>query len=389
MRKARLATMKQRLLAALLVLATVASPLAARAAITNAPAAPTTPVVVETVAKGLEHPWSLAFLPDGRALVTERPGRIRVVGKDGSVSDPIAGVPAVYAEGQGGLLDIAVAPDFPSSGLIYFSYAEPREGGKSGTTVARARLALGDGGGSLGGLEVIFRQQPAVASSFHFGSRLVFAPDGSLFVTTGDRGSMRNAAQDPTTSIGKIVRVAADGRALDGMARPAGWLPEIWSIGHRNVQGAAWDRSTGKLWTVEHGARGGDELNHPESGKNYGWPIISYGRDYSGAKIGEGTAKAGLEQPVYYWDPSIATSGLTIYSGSLFPGWNGNFLVGGLSGAVLSRLVVRNGEIIAEERLLVERGDRVRDVREGPDGAVYILIDDQNGAILRLVPNRK
>lgn len=361
----------------------------AHAAQTNAPAASPTPIVVDTVARGLEHPWSLAFLPDGRALVTERPGRIRIVEKNGSLSAPVVGVPKVFAEGQGGLLDIALAPDFAASKLVYFSYAEPREQGKAGTTVARARLVFAAGGAKLAGLEVIFRQEPSVASNFHFGSRLVFAPDGSLFITTGDRGSMRQAAQDPTTLLGKVIHVGADGRRLEHSPAAPGWRPEVWSIGHRNIQGAVLDPETGRLWTVEHGARGGDELNSPEQGKNYGWPVITYGRDYSGAQIGEGTAKAGLEQPVYYWDPSIATSGLALYTGDLFAQWKGNLLVGGLSGARLARLVLAGGQVVGEETLLADRGDRIRDVRQGPDGAVYVLTDERSGELLRIAPSRK
>lgn len=360
----------------------------ASAEITNAPAAPSTEIEVTTVAKGLEHPWGLAFLPDGRPIVTERPGRVRIVGTDGTLSPPLAGVPAVYAEGQGGLLDIALAPDFAASALVYLSYAEPREGGKSATAVARGKLVREGRGGRLEGLEVIFRQQPAVASGFHFGSRLAFASDGSLFITTGDRGSMRAAVQDPKVPIGKVIHVGADGRAV-GEPRAPGWDPRVHSMGHRNIQGAAIDPATGQLWTVEHGARGGDELNRPEAGKNYGWPIITYGRDYSGAKIGEGTSKAGLEQPVYYWDPSIATSGLAIYSGELFPSWKGNLLVGGLAGARLARLVVERGIVVAEEKLLGDRGDRIRDVRQGPDGAVYVLTDEARGELLRIAPRKK
>ncbi|MEW5964794.1 MAG: PQQ-dependent sugar dehydrogenase [Pseudomonadota bacterium] len=375
--------MSARSIAALIVALAVTNPAAAE--ITNAPAAPPTEIEVTTVAKGLEHPWGLAFLPDGRPIVTERPGRVRIVGADGTLSPPLAGVPPVYAEGQGGLLDIALAPDFASSNRLYLSFAERREGGKSATAVARAKLALVGDGGRLEGLEIIFRQEPAVASGFHFGSRLVFARDGSLFITTGDRGSMRAAVQDPKLPIGKVIHVGSDGKAI-GAPRAPGWDPRVHSMGHRNIQGAAIDLATGQLWTVEHGARGGDELNQPEAGKNYGWPIITYGRDYSGAQIGEGTSKAGLEQPVYYWDPSIATSGLAIYTGSLFPGWKGNLLVGGLAGARLVRLVVENGTVVAEEKLLVERGDRIRDVRQGPDGAVYVLTDEARGELLRISP---
>ncbi len=355
------------------------------AAQTAARKAPATPVKVDVVASGLENPWALQFLADGRMLVTERPGRLRVVSKDGTLSPPIAGVPKVFAQGQGGLLDVRLSPDFAKDGVVYLSYAEPRGEGKAGTAVARGRLSLDGAGGRLDDVKVIFRQEPAVASSHHFGSRIIPAPDGSLFVTTGDRGS-RNESQNPGSHIGKVIRIMPDGAPAADNPKSGGWRPEVFSIGHRNIQGAVLDPATGKLWTVEHGARGGDELNQPEKGKNYGWPVITYGRDYSGAKIGEGTAKSGLEQPVYYWDPSIATSGLAIYAGVLFPGWKGNMLVGGLAGAQLSRLVVEGGQVVAEEVLLDGRGDRIRDVRVGPDGAVWLVVDARDGTILRLSP---
>ncbi len=355
---------------------------------TEAPKAPATPVKVEVVAKGLSHPWGLQFLPDGRMLVTERDGQLRIVGKDGKLSAPVKGVPEVRARGQGGLLDVRLAPDFQSSGIIYLSYSEPREGwGKSGTSVARARLVLDEasGSGRLEDLSVVFRQEPAQGSGHHFGSRVVPAPDGTLFITTGDRGNS-DLAQDPKALIGKVIRINPDGSVPSDNPKIEGWAPQIWSMGHRNVQGAAIDPATGKLWTVEHGARGGDELNQPQAGKNYGWPIISYGRNYSGTKIGVGTAKEGLEQPVYYWDPSIATSGLAFYDGDLFAGWNGNLLVGGLAGAQLSRLVMKDGAVVGEEVLLEDRGDRIRDVRVGPDGAVYLLVDEGSGSVLKLTP---
>ncbi len=358
----------------------------ATSAQTDAPKGPSTPVKVDVVAKGLSHPWGLQFLPDGHMLVTERDGRLRLVGKDGKLSAPVKGVPKVHARGQGGLLDVRLAPDFATSNVIYLSYAEPREGwGKSGTSVARARLVLANGSGRLEDVKVIFRQAPAQGTSHHYGSRIVPAPDGTLFITTGDRGN-GDLAQDPATQIGKVIRVNPDGSAPDDNPKKPGWAPQIWSMGHRNIQGAGIDPATGLLWTVEHGARGGDELNQPQAGKNYGWPVISYGRDYSGAKIGEGTQKEGLEQPVYYWDPSIATSGFAFYDGALFNGWKGNILVGGLAGAQLSRLVMKDGEVVAEEVLLADRGDRIRDVRVGPDGAVYLLVDESDGAILKLTP---
>ncbi|HEY7655926.1 MAG TPA: PQQ-dependent sugar dehydrogenase, partial [Burkholderiales bacterium] len=273
-----------------------------------------TKVEVTTVAKGLEHPWALAFLPDGRMLVTERPGRLRYVTREGAVSEPVAGVPAVHAQGQGGLLDVALDPAFAQNSVIYLSYAEPGADGTNGTAVARARLE----GGQLADLKVIFSQQPKFKSNHHFGSRLVFARDGSLFVTTGERNSQRDLAQDLGTHIGKVIRIAPDGGVPAGnpFASRAGALPETWSYGHRNIQGAALHPQTGELWTHEHGPRGGDEVNIARAGRNYGWPVITYGREYSGPAIGEGTAKAGMEQPVHYWVPSIAPSGLAFHSGN-------------------------------------------------------------------------
>jgi glucose/arabinose dehydrogenase len=353
---------------------------------TNAPAAKASSVTVETFAKGLEHPWGLQFLPDGRLLVTERPGRMRLVDKDGKLSEPLAGVPKVVAEGQGGLLDVALAPDFASSGQIFFSYAEPRKGGKNGTSVARAKLVLEGGNGRLEDVAVIFRQEPAWKSNYHFGSRIVFDGEGSFFVTMGERNYARAEAQNPSNHLGKVIHITSDGAPAAGNPKREGWDPKVWSIGHRNIQGAALNPATGKLWTVEHGARGGDELNHPEAGKNYGWPIITYGRDYSGLKIGEGTAKEGMEQPVYYWDPSIAVSGLAFYTGDLFPDWKGNVFVGGLNGAQLERLVLEDEKVVAHEKLLGDLGERIRDVRQGPDGALWVLTDSEEGRVLRLVP---
>lgn len=349
------------------------------------------PLSVETVASGLENPWGLAFLPDGRMLVTERAGRLRIVSRSGTVSAPVAGLPPVYATGQGGLLDVALAPDFASSGTIFLSYAEPREGA-SGTSVARARLVEDGGDARLDGLTVIFRQSPAAGGSNHYGSRLVFARDGTLFVTLGDRYSRREQAQDLSVHIGKIVRINADGSVPDDnpFRNRNGARPEIWSYGHRNVQGAALDPATGRLWTIEHGARGGDELNHPEAGKNYGWPVITYGRDYSGARIGEGTEKAGMEQPVKYWDPSFAPSGLAFYTGDLMPRWKGDLFAGGLAGTRLVRLKLdpTRERVIEEEVLLTDLGERIRDVRQGPDGALWLLTDDPGeGRLLRLSPD--
>lgn len=374
-----------RRLAPALALAAALAAQPASAAITDAPRpAKASQIKVETFAEGLEHPWGMQFLPDGHILVTERDGRMRLVSKDGKLSAPIAGVPTVAAVGQGGLLDVLLAPDFADTGTIYFSYGEPREGGKNGTSVARAKLVLDGEGGHLEDLKVVFRQQPASDSGHHFGSRLVWAPDGTLFITTGERNKLRQQAQNPGNDIGKVIRINPDGTVPDDNPKLEGWAPEVWSIGHRNLQGAALRPETGQLYTVEHGPRGGDELNRPEKGKNYGWPIITYGIDYSGVPIGDGIQKKeGMEQPVYYWVPSIATSGLAFYTGDLFPDWKGNAFVGGLNGAVVDRLVLDGDEVVASEPLQMDR--RIRDVRQGPDGALWLLADD-TGEILRIVP---
>lgn len=344
-----------------------------------------TKVDITTVARGLEHPWSLAFLPDGRMLVTERPGRLRYVTREGALSEPVAGVPAVHAEGQGGLLDVILDPAFAENTTIYLSYAEPAADGTNGTAVARARLQ----GGALADLEVIFRQQPKFKSNHHFGSHLVFDRDGNLFVTTGERNSQRDKSQDLGTHIGKVVRITPDGGVPAGnpFVGRNGALPENWSYGHRNLQGAALHPETGELWTHEHGPRGGDEINVARAGRNYGWPVITYGREYSGPAIGEGTAKAGMEQPAHYWVPSIAPSGMAFHDGKGFPDWKGQLFVGALAAAQLVRLVVEpDGKVLHEERIGI--GKRVRDVREGPDGALYLVTDEAAGEILRVVPVR-
>jgi glucose/arabinose dehydrogenase len=371
-------------LPAVLLFMSSATPLFAE--ITNAPPAKTSAVKVEVIAKDLENPWSLQFLPDGRLLVTEKAGQMRIVTKEGEVSEPVEGVPDVDSRGQGGLLDVLLAPDFADSGTIYFSYAEPRGEGTNGTSVARAKLLMKGESGELQDLKVIFRQEPAAASGHHFGSRLVFARDGSLFVTTGERNSLRAEAQNPANHIGKVIHITTDGEPAADNPKLPGWDPKVWSIGHRNIQGAALHPETGKLWTVEHGARGGDELNVPEKGKNYGWPIITWGIDYSGAKIGEGTTKAGMEQPIYYWVPSIATSGLAFYTGDLFPAWKGNVFVGGLKSTSLERLVLDGEKVVGMEKLLEDEGSRIRDVRQGPDGALWVITDETNGRVLRLTP---
>jgi glucose/arabinose dehydrogenase len=345
------------------------------------------PVRLVTVASGLDHPWGLAFLPDGRMLVTERPGRLRIVDPSGRVSEPLGGVPEVAARGQGGLLDVALAPDFAGSRMVYLSYAEPGRGigGRAGTAVARARL----GAAGLENVEVVFRQDPKIGGGAHFGSRLVFTPDGYLFITTGERGQ-RDDAQDLSRHMGKVIRIRPDGSVPpdNPFASRRGAKPEIWSYGHRNIQGAALHPETGRLWTVEHGAMGGDEVNAPQPGRNYGWPVISYGRHYSGGRIGEGTQKEGMEQPIHYWDPSIAPSGMTFYTGERFPAWRGDLFVGSLKFALLSRLELDGERVVSEERLLEGLGDRVRDVRQGPDGYIYLLTDEGNGRILRIEPVR-
>jgi len=340
-------------------------------------------VRVTDVARGLEHPWGLAFLPDGRMLVTERPGRLRIVATDGALSEPLSGVPAVYARGQGGLLGLALSPGFAQDHLVYLSFSEPGPGG-AGTAVARGRL----GARGLEDTQVIWRQQPKVEGANHWGSRLVFRADGTLFVTLGERYAYRDRAQDLSVTLGKIVRINADGsipRDNPYAVGRADARPEIWSYGHRNVQAAALD-AQGQLWTVEHGPRGGDELNNPQPGKNYGWPVITYGVDYSGARIGIGTVKEGMEQPVYYWDPVIAPSGATFYTGSAFPDWRGDLLIGSLTPGLLVRLRLENGRVTLEERYLAELRERIRDVRQGPDGAVYLLTDNRRGRILRVTP---
>jgi glucose/arabinose dehydrogenase len=335
------------------------------------------------VAKGLEQPWALAFLPDGRILVTERPGRLRSVEKDGRLSRPLAGGPEVAAKGRGGLLDGAIDPQFEENRLVYLSYAEPGEGG-AGTTVARGRL----GEGGLEGVQVIYRQHPKVSGNGHFGSRLVFDRDGKLFITQGDRQGYREQVQDLGSGIGKLVRINPDGSIPDDnpFVGKSGARPEIYSLGHRSVQAAALHPETGQLWTVEHGARGGDELNHPEAGKNYGWPVITYGIDYSGAIISEKTAAPGMEQPVVFWDPSIAPSGMAFYDGAAFPQWQGDLFVGALAQRHLRRLEMQGDKVVGQERLLDDLGERIRDVRAGPDGYLYLLTDSSRGSLLRLEP---
>lgn len=344
---------------------------------------------VETVASGLEHPWSIAFLSGGRMLVTERAGRLRIVDRAGRLSPPVAGLPQVWANGQGGLLDVALGPDFARDRTIYFSYAEPRADG-NGTAVARGVLDDGPTP-SLSEVRVIFRQQPTYRSSGHFGSRLAFAPDGTLFVTLGERMSAAERAQDLSTHFGKVVRIRPDGAVPpdNPFVGRAGARPEIWTWGHRNPQSAAIHPATGELWTVEHGPRGGDEINIARKGLNFGWPRVSFGREYTGGTVGDGTGEAeGFTAPLYYWVPSIAPSGMTFYDGEAFPAWKGNLFVGALAGQHLARLVLDGERVVGEERLLADLGARIRDVRTGPDGLIYVITDEDDGKILRLVPAR-
>lgn len=341
---------------------------------------------IEAVAGPFEHPWALAFIDERRILVTERPGRLKLVTIDGAVVD-LPGAPEVFDAGQGGLLDVALAADFAQSGVIYLSFAEPAGGGAARTAVARGRLVLGSEP-RLEDVQTIWRMEPALRGGRHFGSRIVVDADGAIFVTLGDRAA-REESQNLRSHIGSIIRLTPGGRARpdNPFVGRGDALPEIWSYGHRNIQGATLDPATGLLWTVEHGARGGDELNQPRIGRNYGWPVISYGRHYSGARIGVGQSAPGMEQPEYYWDPSIAPSGLMIYSGALFEEWRGDVFVGALRFQLIARLDRdESGRIRSEERLFAERFGRVRDVREGPLGAIWFVTDAPNGALYRVTP---
>ncbi len=340
---------------------------------------------VTEVVRGLDHPWALAFLPDGAMLVTERSGHLRRVTPDGAVSAPIAGVPEVYATGQGGLLDVALAPDFADSRRIYLSYAEPGDGGIAGTAVARATLD----DGALSGVEVIYRQEPKLEGPNHFGSRLVFDGQGHLFVSQGERNH-RPLAQELDKLQGKLVRLNLDGSVPQDnpFVGTAGARPEIWSYGHRNMQGMALDPRTGKLWQSEHGPRGGDEINLPQPGRNYGWPVITYGINYSGQPIPEaqGKAKAGMEQPHHVWEKSPGVSGMAFYTGRPGAPWNDSLFLGALAERNLIRLTLQGDRIAGEERLLDGIGERVRDVRVGPDGNVYVLTDEDDGKLWRIEP---
>lgn len=349
-------------------------------------------VDVTAIVLGLENPWGMSFLPDGTILLTERPGRLRLA-RNAELGPPIAGVPDVYNVGQGGLLDVALDPDFADNRLIYLSFAEPGEGG-AGTAVMRARLTRDGLAGRLDRQEVIFRENIKTPNNLQFGSRLTFAPDGTLFVTLGDRGA-KDRAQDKRDLAGSVVRIRPDGSIPEDnpFLDDPGARPELWSIGHRNPQGAAIHPQTGRYWTVEHGARGGDELNRPEAGKNYGWPEISYGRHYSGLKIGRGTRAAGFEQPVYYWDPSIAPSGLAIYGQNGVPGWRGNAFVGALKDELIARLEIDVSGPVAkvrhEEQWDMSRWGRIRDVDVDADGNIWFLTDERNGGLFKISPDRR
>lgn len=342
-------------------------------------------VEVETLASGLETPWALAFLPDGQMLVTERAGRMRMISVDGQVSRPLAGVPEVLNQGQGGLLDVVLGPEFLNDRRIFFSYAEPTPRGAR-TAVASARLNQETL--ELEDVRAVFAQSEDPAGRHHFGSRLVFAPDGHLFITLGDRFFHRAQAQTLDNHLGKIVRVKADGSvpADNPFVHRAGLKPEIWSYGHRNIQGAALHPGSGVLWTHEHGPQGGDEINIIAPGVNYGWPVITHGREYvTGFRIGEGTEREDVQPAVLQWTPSIAPSGMAFYVGEAFPDWQGNLFVGALRGQSLYRLVLEGDKVIHQERLLADMGSRIRDVRLGPDGLLYLL-DESKGRVLRLKP---
>ncbi|MCA1733993.1 MAG: PQQ-dependent sugar dehydrogenase, partial [Acidobacteria bacterium] len=335
------------------------------------------------------NPWAVEPLPDGSLLVTEKPGRMRVVSSTGAIGEPIAGVPAVADRGQGGLLDVALSPSFASDRTIYWSFSEPRQGGNA-TSVARG--VLSSDRSSLSQVRVIFRAQPTYDGRLHFGSRLAFGPDGMLYVTLGERSvkEVRPQAQHLDSHMGKILRITPTGEAPSDnpFVDRAGALPEIWTLGHRNVQGSTFD-SQGRFWIVDHGPQGGDELNLIQKGKNYGWPVVTFGEEYSGAPIPNSvTTRSGFEDPVYYWDPVIAPSGAEFYTGEAFPAWRGSLFIGALREKRLVRLTLENGRVRGEEHLLTDRGQRVRDVRQGPDGALYLVTDEKNGELWKIVPRR-
>ena len=351
---------------------------------------------VVTVAEGLDHPWGLVFLPAGKMLVTERAGRLRVVAADGTLSPAVTGLPAVDARGQGGLLDVLLDRQFARNQMIYWSYAEPAENGANNTAVARGKFVDG-AAPSVTDVQVIYHQAPSLNSTLHYGGRLVWARDGSLFVTQGERSITpgRMQAQQMDSLLGKIVRLNPDGTIPkdNPFVGKEGVRPEIWSFGHRNVQAATLYPTTSELWEVEHGTRGGDEINIARKGRDYGWPTIAYGIEYQGGPITGGiTAKEGMEQPLYYWDPVIAPSGMIFYTGNLFPAWKGSLFIGGMASTNLVRLTVQGDKVVGEERLLKDlqpKAERIRNVRQGPDGAIYLLTDSPTGRILKLAPKPK
>ena len=356
---------------------------------TRACAAPSNvPFAVTVVTKELQQPWAVEPLPSGDLLVTEKAGRLRIVSASGTVGQPIVGLPSVDARGQGGLLDVALSPDFTSDRTIFWSFSEPRPGG-NGTSIARGVLSADRT--TLGDVRVIFRVLPAYGNNMHFGSRLAFGPDGMLYATFGERSDVqtRPYAQRLDSHLGKIVRIRPDGSVPpdNPFVGQAGAQPEIWSVGHRNIQAAAFDAS-GRFWAIEHGTRGGDELNAIEKGKNYGWAEVGYGVEYSGAPLPGPTARVGTEQPVYYWDPVIAPSGAQFYTGDAFPEWRGSLFVGALREQRLVRLTLDGGRVSGEEHLLADRGHRIRDVKQGPDGALYVVTDDSAGELWRIWPRR-
>ena len=352
---------------------------------------------VQTIASGLAHPWALAFLPEGRMLVTERPGRIRIVSPQGQLSPAVKGVPDVMAVGQSGLLDVITDKDYTQNNTIYFCYSE-RSGSGGRTVIARGRLVEGttpknESGNEprLDDMKVIFRQDGPLSSGYHFGCRIVQAPDSNLFVTLGEHYSGRDQAQTLDNHLGKLICITPDGSVPkdNPFVGRNGAKPEIWSYGHRNPQGLAINPATGDLWETEHGPRGGDEVNIIGKGKNYGWPVIGYGIDYSGAKLHDSASKPGMEQPVKYWVPSIAPSGMTFYTGDLFPRWRGSLFTGALAGQMLVRLQLNGNTVTSEERILQNLNERIRDVRQGPDGALWLLTDSSAGRILRITPAAK
>jgi len=368
-------------------LATVCSALLLLAALSAAAEVP--PVRPQVIASGLEHPWAVAFIDGGQMLVSERPGRLRVIAADGRISPALTGVPVVDAAGQGGLLDVITDRDFARNRTIYFCFAEPTAQG-AGNSTALASARLSEDASRLEKVSVIFRQQPKVSSRAHFGCRIVEAKDGTLFLTLGERYARMAEAQTLDNHHGKVVRIGKDGSVPpdNPFVAQAGALPEIWSYGHRNSQGATLGPD-GQLWMHEHGPKGGDEINRPQAGKNYGWPVITYGKDYSGWAIGDGlTAKEGMEQPLHYWTPSIAPSGMAFVRSERYgKNWQGSLLVGSLKFAYLARLEINGQRVVREEKLLQGLDQRIRDVREGPDGYIYLLTDAANGQLIRLLPN--